>query len=157
MRPHPKIRKTVKWGGAAVSALLLVAWIGSVWCSVSWYSPRADFVGVCWGCVSVGQFQYAIAPGASGLNCCLVLPQRLDWWVTTFRDRAKWAIYLPLWPPLALSALATVAACCLDFLARRRAKLGACLKCNYSRTGLAPNTVCPECGSAAESAADQHR
>jgi hypothetical protein len=31
MRPHPRIRKTIKWGGATVTLLLVVLWIGSNW------------------------------------------------------------------------------------------------------------------------------
>ena len=29
MKPHPKLRKTITWGGAAVTVLLVVVWIGS--------------------------------------------------------------------------------------------------------------------------------
>jgi hypothetical protein len=29
VKPHPRIRKTIKWGGAAVTVLLAVVWIGS--------------------------------------------------------------------------------------------------------------------------------
>jgi hypothetical protein len=29
MKPHPRIRKTIKWGGAAVTLLLVVVWIAS--------------------------------------------------------------------------------------------------------------------------------
>jgi len=36
----------------------------------------------------------------------------------------------------------------LDMLARRRARIGCCPKCNYDRAGLAPGSVCPECGAA---------
>lgn len=34
MKPHPRIRKAVKWGGAAVTVLLVVVWIGSGWWEV---------------------------------------------------------------------------------------------------------------------------
>ena len=53
-----------------------------------------------------------------------------------------------LWP-IALCALGVTAfARYLDTLARRRARIGFCPKCNYDRTGLAAGAVCPECGSA---------
>ena len=32
MKSHPRIRKAIKWGGAAVTVLLVVVWIGSAWC-----------------------------------------------------------------------------------------------------------------------------
>jgi hypothetical protein len=31
MKPHPRIRKTIKWGGAAVTVLLVVLWIAGGW------------------------------------------------------------------------------------------------------------------------------
>lgn len=31
MKPHPRIRKTIKYGGAALTLLLVVVWIGSGW------------------------------------------------------------------------------------------------------------------------------
>ena len=40
----------------------------------------------------------------------------------------------------------------LDIRARRRArKIGHCPHCRYDRTGLAPETPCPECGSTGDS------
>jgi hypothetical protein len=59
------------------------------------------------------------------------------------------SLALPLWIPALASLAASVMEYCLERKARRRAKLGACLKCSYSRTGLAPSAVCPECGAAA--------
>jgi rubrerythrin len=54
-----------------------------------------------------------------------------------------------LWP-LVLAALAlTLYAWHLDTLARRRARLNFCPKCNYDRTGLPKDAVCPECGAVA--------
>ena len=35
VKPHPRIRKMVKWGGAVASVLLMGAWVGSVWWKVS--------------------------------------------------------------------------------------------------------------------------
>ena len=41
MKPHPRIRKTIKWGGAAATVLLVVVWIGSGWVVLGWgHSPR---------------------------------------------------------------------------------------------------------------------
>ncbi len=45
-----------------------------------------------------------------------------------------------------LIATITAAAWRFDTLARRRASLNLCPKCNYDRTGLAVGAVCPECG-----------
>ena len=39
MKPHARIRKTVKWGGAAMTVLLVVVWIGSGFMVVEWARP----------------------------------------------------------------------------------------------------------------------
>lgn len=39
VKPHPRIRKTMKWAGAGVCVVLVVAWIGSGWWSISWVDP----------------------------------------------------------------------------------------------------------------------
>jgi len=56
---------------------------------------------------------------------------------------------IPLWAPLLLTLIVTGLAWRADTLARRRAMLGKCPTRGYARTGLAPEAVCPECGSAA--------
>jgi hypothetical protein len=48
VKPHPRIRKTVKWGGAVASVLLVAVWIGSGW----W---RVGYAGTGGGCVSVSR------------------------------------------------------------------------------------------------------
>ena len=50
---------------------------------------------------------------------------------------------MPLWVPALLLAIAVWR---LDTLARLRAKLNLCPKCNYDRAGLAVGAACPECG-----------
>lgn len=57
---------------------------------------------------------------------------------------------LPLWIPVFVAIAASITAARLEGRSARRSQLGACLKCNYSRAGLAPSVVCPECGVAAQ-------
>jgi hypothetical protein len=49
-----------------------------------------------------------------------------------------------MWLVATASLVVTVRAWHLDAHARRLACLGRCLKCQYDRTGLAPNAVCPD-------------
>ena len=152
MKPHPRIRKTIKWGGAAVTVLLVVVWIGSGWWSVGWTSGR-------YGSVSVGGGQ-VIAMWCDTSS----LKSDIGW---RFRERASapyvsrfryclsfgsapglWFAQIPLWCVAPIPLCATAAAWRLDTLARRRARLNLCPKCNYDRTGLAVGAVCPECGKA---------
>ena len=44
MKPHPRIRKTVKWGGAAVSVVLMVAWVGSKWYEAGYMTSGGNSV-----------------------------------------------------------------------------------------------------------------
>ena len=53
MKPHPKLRKTIKWGGAVVTVLLVVVWVGSGWITVFWSNARYDSVAFTGGMVRI--------------------------------------------------------------------------------------------------------
>ena len=106
MKPHPRIRKTIKWGGAAVTVLLVVVWIGS-----GWWGAGADISGNMPVALYRGAF-YASTMGGStpGVAYGLVDSPHYVW--TPFY--AAWAgdhtINLPLWifagPFVVITALA---------------------------------------------------
>ena len=137
----------MKWGGAAVTVLLVVVWIASK----SWYLRcfGADSITI----VHLGALTRWVG-GASGPQRFYMswdwganTPHEILWW---FRNEPGfWC--LPLWVPALIALILTVPAWRLDTLARRRARVGFCPKCNYDRTGLAAGAVCPECGTAARS------
>ena len=54
MKPHPRIRKTIKWGGAVVTVLLVVAWIGSGWGEIEWESNSGQWIGLGAGRLLIG-------------------------------------------------------------------------------------------------------
>ena len=56
MKPHPRIRKTVKWGGAAVTVLLGVVWIASLWICIYFSAPHLA------GSVQRGHAGYSYGP-----------------------------------------------------------------------------------------------
>ena len=60
---------------------------------------------------------------------------------------AAWGASIPIWNALALLVPATTLAWLFDTLARRRAHLNLCPACHYDRTGLPPQSPCPECAS----------
>jgi hypothetical protein len=149
MKPHPKIRKTVKWGGAAVTLLLVVVWIGSVAANLTWCSPVTTELTLYKGRL---QFRHTVVGGPD--------PDR-EWWAGFWAGRSplwtpqilsvpgRLAVTLPLWIPTGAVLLVTASAWRLDMLARRRERAGLCPKCYYDRAGLAAGAACPECGSAA--------
>ncbi len=139
----------MKWGGAVVSVLLVVVWIGSGWICLerrgvpdsyaleagSFHYDTWNQVGREWGIFTDG---WEI--------CRRTTPFR--WWYrwesprgTIFRD-------IPIWPVAMSSLIAAIAAWRLEVLAHKRSST-TCSKCSYSRTGLPRATVCPECGAAA--------
>ena len=142
MRPHPRIRKTVKWGGAVVSVLFAVLLVVSWRYFWSWSREGGPTIIGLAGTIAIDR---------RGNGQCW-MSSKNPW----FAWRPVWdlvgidpQVSIPLWIPFGAALLITAAAWCLDALARRRARIGRCTKCNYSRTGLAPGAVCPECGAAA--------
>jgi predicted RNA-binding Zn-ribbon protein involved in translation (DUF1610 family) len=155
-RPCPPIiRKTVKWGGAAVTVLLVVVWIGS---SALWRWPRRTpewmghgvVVRLLPGRVRVQIWEYVRLPPPkvwmdeawTSKNPILAhLLFRVEDWVAINR-----VVSIPIGGAAACSLMLTMAAWRLDTLARRRAKLNLCPTCGYDRAGLARDAKCPECG-----------
>jgi hypothetical protein len=152
MRPHPRIRKTIKWGGAAVTLLLVVVWMVSGWWSAAWASDGGRGVAV-----ATGYVVFFHTPPIPHRNFYLVpipsnAPYRWAWLPILKANTQKWQLYLPLWPAILLATPITFAAWRLDGLARRqaRARLNLCPKCGYDRAGLvggAAGAKCPECGA----------
>jgi hypothetical protein len=149
MNPHPRIRKTIKWGGAAVTVLLVVVWIASGWWTFAWYGS-----GGAEGRISRGYLQMACEmehdiPILPGWYRYTVDDQRYLWHFLYGKTSPGWFVIIPFWMPVCVTLVITVLAWYLDTLARRRACINLCRKCNYDRTGLAKDAVCPECGAAA--------
>lgn len=152
MTPHPRIRKTIKWGGAVVSAVLFVAWIGSGWRQVGWVTTLGNWVILHRGRVFLA-WQDMVMPSHFPHGAVW----RPEWgpftWTFSFEIGNPGSfLYVPLWAPLAVALAFTAAAWRYDSRARRREFPHLCTKCTYDRAGLAPGTVCPECGAAALSA-----
>jgi hypothetical protein len=144
MKPHPRIRKTIKWGGAAVTLLLAVVWIGSGWVELDWGLPNSQHYAL-----SVGVFSLWGPGGSSGGFDVGTHPFELRWWPQRLANPGFRILNLPLWPLAVAFAAAQCTVWRLDVQARRRerALLNLCPKCNYDRAGIAADAVCPECGS----------
>jgi len=152
MKPHPRIRKTIKWGGAAVTVLLVVVWIGSGWYSLAWRSKGGSCISANAGLGRV----YLVAPwrtiqsGAPKGWHFAEQGSGFYWWRWRVRhDDFLHSMYVsfPMWVPIVLLGCVCSLAWRLDTLPRRRARLNLCPKCNYDRTGLAADAACPECGA----------
>jgi len=146
MKPHPRIRKTVKWGGAAVTVLLVAAWVGSVPIDIEWTRPGRMIYHFELGSFVVQRSEVDNRPFFQGLHWSRHPRPYLRLWWHSWIFPTYWVVSIPLWPFILAALGTTVAAWRLDVLARRR-QYTHCPKCNYDRTGLAPGAVCPECGS----------
>ena len=153
MKPHPRIRETIKWGGAVATLLLIVLWIGSGWWMVGWMNGKGEEVWL----------------GGGGVRVDTLGPPDPDGVMTVTTDRGwvavgapnfgiNWRFYrehnggfthtfIPLWLPALLAAVVAIGAWRLDILARRRARITHCPKCGYDRAGIAGEAKCPECGA----------
>ena len=152
MKPHPRIRKTVKWGGAAATVLLVVVWIGSGWWSASWYAKGWNAIGISRGLIELYGSNWGLAEGFVVMDHVYQMdwsfgPLHQVWGAGVASPVTPGTFGLPLWAVVAPITSITALAWRLDARARRRTKLNLCPKCNYDRTGLAAGAVCPECGS----------
>lgn len=143
----------VKWGGLILVAVLAVSWWPSGLGTRGWQSGGGWFVFLSGGCVGVG------TAGHSAASDPLM---NVGWYSLRFKrfsmEQMSWRpqyralsggyreVVVPLWIHALASLMLSGFAWRLDTLATRRAKLGACPACSYSRTGLAPSDPCPECG-----------
>jgi ssDNA-binding Zn-finger/Zn-ribbon topoisomerase 1 len=162
MKPRPCphiIRRTIKWGGAAVTVLLVVVWIGStlMWVEVERRAGRWSLGADCtegrlvltlrwWRPLDTPAWSY----GATRAET----PTRWSFDYTGFdsigSSLRQRRVFIPGWVFVLSSGGLTIAAWHSDARAVRRARVfgrNACPKCNYDRTGLVKDAVCPECGS----------
>jgi len=170
MKPHPRppiIRKTIKWGGAVVTVLLVVVWIGSgvgvldlgrEKCRLA-RSPRAQAHGLQPDGVLFKDGYGSFKTFAWGMNPHRVSDEWLaHWWIGNGLARrfpavgVPWEATVPLWIPAAASGFVTLTTLGLwrlmDTFHRRRAlRLDLCPKCGYDRAGIAGDAKCPECGA----------
>jgi hypothetical protein len=152
VKPHPRIVNTVKWSAATILMLSILMWIASVWVSVAWHDGSDSSIGVDGGTLRI---RIRSGGGVAMPNCVLQGAPDRGWEITSRQARWGWCFdrliggrlwYLdvPLWAPALMSA----GAMAVPYLLNRRHKGGTarCPECDYDRTGLPAETLCPECG-----------
>ena len=139
----------MKWGGAILTVLLVVVWIGSGWLDVIWDPGGGGEIGVEAGQLWIAPPYLSGVLDHSGIFTVFARVGPLNWWFTWENWGDGPAIAIPLWFPALLSLLATAAAWRADAKYLRRVREGACPACGYDRAGLAAGAVCPECGATA--------
>jgi hypothetical protein len=145
MKPHLRIHKSIKWGGAAVTVLLVVVWIGSGWRGAAWFS-QSWAIAVDGGSIMV-VYSPAALKGMTGWHAVPVAGE-YRWWFFHHETPLGVVWGMPTWIPAGLVLLVTARAWWIDCRIRRLASVHLCPKCRYDRAGLATGSVCPECGAA---------
>ena len=137
-------------GISAITAMLLLGWMGSMWFNLGWMGRGGAYGGVASGRAVIGA--EAAAPGVNpdaGWSF-RSHPAHASWWFDFGRFPGSWSLSVPLWlPALACGAVSAVL-WRRRARARRLARLGACPACAYPMTELPPDARCPECGLARE-------
>jgi hypothetical protein len=113
MKPHPRIRKTIKWGGAAVTLLLVVVWIGSGGIAASWKCGPEHEVGIGGGVVGASYANYSVYDNAAPPEppWTRIGSFELVWWFELdSHSPFYWQFGIPMWPMAAFSALIAVSA-----------------------------------------------
>jgi hypothetical protein len=143
------LRKTVKWGGAVATLVLVVAWIGSTKAWVEWVGPRGRHVGVMSGVIGVSQDTKGLYDTRAPGFYAEFEDADMEWWFYKSPPATFWEFDVPLWFPALLCLLPTAYAWRVEAVLRRRARASLCPACGYDRAGLPADAVCPECGTPA--------
>ena len=147
-----RLRSTIKWGGAVLTVLLLVVWVGSAWWWCNFIPRSVSYaMAIERGTLAVEWVTPAptLPDRYLGWHTGWSRPFRLMWWFrlesgTVVRGGTATEVVVPLWFGAFSFGLPTII---LWFGDRRRAP-GLCIKCGYDLRGNASG-VCPECGAAA--------
>ncbi len=143
-----RLRNTIKWGGTALTVLLLVVWVGSRW----WWAgveflPTGELF-VTGGRFAIGwQEPWSIVPENYSCWMSRLWSTRFEWWFDAWPQpgamgRTLFTVVSPIWVIFLLAAAPTL---WLWWRDRRRAP-GMCTHCGYDLRGVA-HEVCPECGA----------
>ena len=141
------MRSTIKWGGAVLTILLLIVWVGSRWCAgyttlVPSLAVQADAGRVLVTWMSNPPMKYQ-----GDLYVRQAVPGALFRWWFTVESKSVWGnrvaiVAIPGWALVIAAATPTF----LIWRRDRRRMPNLCPHCDYDRTGLPADRACPECG-----------
>lgn len=149
MKPHPRIRKTVKWGGTALTVLLVALWILCAWYNLGYIDSVGRGAVLADGRIILLHNREVkfLGSGLTGWTASLSEEYpRINWWFDFSFEEPITGGAIPLWLPTGFTLLATAAAWRAEGIVRRRTRGSLCGTCGYDRAGLAKGSPCPECG-----------
>lgn len=137
MKPHLRVRKTVKWGGAVIVVLLVALWIYNGWWSILFVNARSATVIADSGRLLIGPVRLTEGERRWLRRWPSSNPGRFRWGLSVERAHMTRQIAIPLWFPTALCVISASAAWRFDIMTRRRTHSGNCPSCNHNLAGLA--------------------
>ena len=154
MKLRRRLRSAIKWAGTVVTPLLLALWIASgLWMNLTFVDPglmvmfgggQLDFVWF---------RKWSLIPDDVSASPLLRNTEPFKWWFDFDRVLSPtgsvigWSVTIPIWSLVLLTGVPTFLMWRTDRRRSRFAKLNRCVKCGYSKTGLAAARACPECGT----------
>jgi hypothetical protein len=145
--------RTLKWGTLAAALFVAGVWAGGRRTACDSYYDLGNswmsFLGYRGG---VEIFRMPPLKADFGIHDFFGLIDRNRYderiWVPSVRGLSGSAqtLRIPYWLPILLFASISGGLFWRDRRAARRARVGMCPSCGYSRAGLALEAVCPECG-----------
>lgn len=146
-----RMRSTIKWGGTALTVLLLIVWVGSGFAHVSVGGARPLDIGIQDGVFHCSwERPLNNRPFSRLYSYGRTVGHRrwVQWfhvWTVPTSGGTRTSVYVPIWFVAGLVGSPTVWLWLRD---RRRAP-GLCCKCGYDLRGNTSG-VCPECGAVRE-------
>jgi len=154
--------RTLKWGTLAAALIVTGVWVGGSVTKFYWHKietlERIEIVGTTGSVVVMWDDLWFMGQDFDLDRALLLVPGRSpinassDRWPRAWLPSASGLgtgyghIYLPYWLPILLFASISGGLFWRDRRAERRARVGMCPSCGYSRAGLPLDAKCPECG-----------
>jgi hypothetical protein len=144
MRRRSRTRRVLKWVGTMGCALFAVAWIASLFWTVT-YIGGGQALWTEPGAVNIRR-RVGWLTQTSGWFLGRTTDARVESWLPRAKPigtSRRFRLIVPLWIPFVVLAVPTALLWSLD---RRRIPPGHCRKCGYNLTGNVSG-ICPECGT----------
>ncbi len=150
------------WLLLVVCVPVTIAWLGSVWISVTWvqFARFGVIEATQQACLNAGQLSYwrqephvGSNVGAHGQWLVERNSATLGWRPFYLNTGEYVVLSVPLWFPAVVLAASTVVVWRRERMHAGRCAAIDCDRCGYDRRGLLDGAACPECGAGAPVAA----
>jgi hypothetical protein len=113
MKKRRRIRSVIKWGGAAATVLLLIAWVGSKWFAVGGQIPPTVGISVFTGQMHIRWYEpWSLIPRATHWGAQVNDPDMpFRWWFSWLRANSGMPtltiVSVPIWILILVTSVPT--------------------------------------------------